>query len=255
MLGPWVDRLPELGEEFRNAQPFPLLVIDGFLDDDVADALLDEVPAIDAMPRSNDYMFGDKREAPTLGAGGPAGKRLYEFFLSDEFAAMLETITGRTLFVDASLHGGGFHQGGDGSYLDTHVDFNIHPRHDDWLRVLNILLYLNKDWPASYGGDLLVRRNPTDEPRSIAPQFNRCVIMLTSDFTYHGYRKMTLPPGVTRKSVAAYAYEQIRAGSTPKRTTSWAPEDAGIGKRILARYWSQGSAAKEKLQGLLKPRH
>src|SRR5262249_56627219 len=105
------------------------------------------------------------------------------------------------------LHGGGFHQGGDGSFLDTHVDFNIHPRHEDWLRVLNILLYLNKDWPPEYGGDLLVRRNPADEPRSIAPVFNRCVIMLTSDDTYHGYRKMTLPPGETRQAIAADAYE------------------------------------------------
>jgi len=255
MLGPWLDRLPELADEFANGQPFPLLVIDGFIDADVADGLLEEFPNIDSMKRSNDYMFGDKREAPTLADAGPTCKQLYEFFVSDEFAAILSTITGRRLFVDASLHGGGFHQGGDGSFLDTHVDFNIHPRHDDWLRVLNILLYLNKDWPPEYGGDLLVRRDPADEPRSIAPVFNRCVIMLTSDFTYHGYRKMTLPPGVTRKSIAAYAYEQITAGSAAKRTTSWAPEDAGVGKRVLARYWSQGSAAKEKLQSLLKPKH
>ncbi len=254
MLGPWLDRLPELGEEFRRGQPFPLVVIDGFLEADRADALLEEFPDIDAMPRSNDYMFGEKREAPTLGDTGPAGKELYELLLSDEFGAILAGITGRTLFVDPSLHGGGFHQGGDGSFLDTHVDFNIHPRHADWLRVLNILLYLNKDWRPEYGGDLLVRSSPADEPRAIAPLFNRCVIMLTSDSTYHGYRKMTLPRGVTRKSVAAYAYELIPVGSTRKRTTSWAPEDAGIAKRILARYWSQGSAAKEKLQGILKSR-
>ena len=68
--------------------------------------------------------------------------------MSDEFAGIVGTITGRKLFVDPAFHGGGFHQGGDGSLLDTHVDFNIHPKHDDWLRVLNLLLYMNKDWPA-----------------------------------------------------------------------------------------------------------
>src|SRR5262249_53126225 len=85
MLGAWVDRLAELGEEFRTAQPFPLLVIDGFLEEGAADAILDEFPQIETMPRSNDYMFGEKREAPTLGDAGPAGKELYEFFLSDQF--------------------------------------------------------------------------------------------------------------------------------------------------------------------------
>jgi hypothetical protein len=34
---------------------------------------------------------------------------------------------GRPLLVDPTFHGGGFHQGGYGSYLDPHVDFNIRP--------------------------------------------------------------------------------------------------------------------------------
>jgi hypothetical protein len=107
------------------------------------------------------------------------------------------------------------------------VDFNIHPDHKDWLRVLNVLLYLNKDWPAEYGGSLLIRTGPKDEPRAIAPLFNRCVMMLTSDNTYHRFRKMSLPPDRTRKSIAGYAYELIDEGSRKARTTSWAPEDGG----------------------------
>ena len=124
------------------------------------------------------------------------------------------TVTGRKLFVDPAFHGGGFHQGGDGSFLDTHVDFNIHPKHDDWLRVLNLLLYMNKDWPAYYFiGALLIRTDPKNEPRAILPLFNRAVFMLTSDNTFHGYRKMSLPPGRSRKSIAGYAYEMIEVGS------------------------------------------
>jgi hypothetical protein len=254
MLGPWLERLPEMAEAFRTAQPFPLLQIDGFLKENVADALLAEFPSIDGMAKSNDYVFGDKRQETALGEAGPVCRQLRDFFLSDEFAEMISEITGHKLFVDASLHGGGFHQGANGSFLDMHLDFNIHPRHEDWFRMLNILLYMNKDWPPEFGGELLVRANPTDEPRQIAPLFNRCVIMLTSDYTYHGYRKMTLPPGVTRKSIAVYAYELIDAGSADKRTTEWVPETGGIAKRVLAKYWSRGAAAKDKLQGVLKSR-
>jgi hypothetical protein len=115
--------------------------------------------------------------------------------------------------------------------------------------VLNILLYLNEDWPPEYGGELLVRRRPEDEPRAIAPVFNRCVIMLTSDDTYHGYRRMSLPPGATRKSIAAYAYEHIPAGSARVRTTSWAPEDAGLVKRSLAKHWTTIASVGNRVRG------
>jgi hypothetical protein len=249
MLGTWTQRLPELAEEFRTGTPFPLLVIDDFLVEDEATALLAEFPAIDAMPRSHDYVFGDKRETATFASAGPASRRYHDLLLSPEFARIVSEITGRTLFIDDSFHGGGFHQGGDGSYLDTHVDFNLHPAHNEWLRVLNVLLYLNRDWQPSYGGDLLIRRDPKDEPRAIAPLFNRGVIMLTSDFTYHGYRRMSLPPGVTRKSIAAYAYEQVPAGSLQTRTTSWSPEGAGLVKRTLARHWDDLASVRRRLRG------
>jgi hypothetical protein len=71
--------------------------------------------------------------------------------------------------------------------------------------------------------------------------------MLTADNTYHGYRRMTLPPGVTRKSIAAYAYEKIEVGSLRARTTSWAPEDGGIVKRNLAKHWTDLVAARDKV--------
>jgi hypothetical protein len=247
MLGSWVDRVDELAAEFSSAKPFPVLVLDGFVTDEVAEGLLAEFPAIDAMARSNDYMFGEKRESPTLANGGATCKRYHDMLLSEEFAGILSRLAGRTLFVDSSFHGGGFHQGGSGSFLDTHVDFNIHPHHEDWLRTLNLLLYLNKDWKPEYDGSLLIRTDPAQEPRSIAPLFNRGVIMLTSDRTYHGYRRMTLPEGVTRKSIAAYAYELIPAGSQKMRTTSWAPEDAGIVKRSLAKHWTGLAATRDKV--------
>jgi Rps23 Pro-64 3,4-dihydroxylase Tpa1-like proline 4-hydroxylase len=247
VLGSWTCRLDELSNEFAAGDPFPLVVLDGFVREEIAEGLLAEFPSIDGMARSHDYMFGDKRESASLASRGPNSRRFHDALLSPQFADILSRIAGRSLFVDPSFHGGGYHQGGDGSFLDTHVDFNIHPQHDDWLRVLNVLLYLNRDWPADYGGDLLVRTDPANEPRSIAPVFNRGVIMLTSDQTFHGYRRMSLPSGITRKSIAAYAYEVIPAGSLRVRTTSWAPEDAGVIKRSLARHWTALAATRDRL--------
>ena len=36
--------------------------------------------------------------------------------------------------------------------------------------------------------------------------FNRCVIFETSDFSYHGYSKISLPEDETRKSFYTYIY-------------------------------------------------
>lgn len=249
LLGAWSKKFSNLSAEFAAGEPFPLVIIDDFLEEGFAEELLAEFPPMDGMARSNDYMFGDKRQQATFASVGPASRKYYDLLMSPEFAGIVSEITGRTLFMDPAFHGGGFHQSGDGGFLDTHVDFNIHPSHKDWLRVLNVLLYLNKDWPAEYGGALLIRTDPRNEPRAIAPIFNRCVMMLTSDNTYHGFRKMSLPSGTTRKSIAGYAYELIDEGSRKARTTSWAPEEGGIVKQALARHWTSLAAAKSKLTG------
>jgi hypothetical protein len=245
----WWSDPPALRPSFRSASPFELLVLDDFLEPSFAEALLAEFPSIEEMPRSRDYIFGDKHELSSVDERGAGGRRFVSLVTSDEFARWLSAATGYEVFVDPTFFGGGFHQGGDGSYLDMHVDFNIHPEHETWLRTLNLLLYLNKDWQEEWGGQLLIKAAVDDEPRAIDPLFNRAVIMLTDDHTFHGYRKMSLPPGVSRKSIATYAYQTIRAGEVRQRTTGWTPEDAGVVKKVAARYYNGAVLMKNRLLG------
>ncbi len=49
MLGPWSKDVPALAEEFKNGSPFPLVVIDGFLDEDFASQLVAEFPSVEEM--------------------------------------------------------------------------------------------------------------------------------------------------------------------------------------------------------------
>lgn len=249
MFGDWINNVDSLAKEFDAAEPFPVLVIDNFLDNEVAEALLQEFPLPDRMPKSRDYMFGDKRELSSVERQGPVSKELYDSLMSEEFRTFISQLTKRELFVDPAFHGGGFHQSGNGGYLDTHVDFNMHPEHDDWLRTLNILLYMNKDWRPEYDGRLLIRNSPTAKPRAIEPIFNRGVFMLTNDSTYHGFERMTLPEGVTRKSIATYAYESVEVGSIKARTTGWAPVGGGPMKRAIARHYDALVRTKTRFLG------
>ena len=61
------------------------------------------------MAHSKDYIFGDKREQASFATAGPACRAYHDYLLSDEFAGVVSTITGRKLFMDASFHGGGLH--------------------------------------------------------------------------------------------------------------------------------------------------
>ncbi|SFC27065.1 2OG-Fe(II) oxygenase superfamily protein [Nocardioides terrae] len=249
MFNSWIDRGEELRSAFYAGDPFPLLLIDDFLDVKTAEGLLEEFPAPDAMPKSRDYMFGDKRELSSVAEQGPTSRAFYDALMSEQFKCFICQLTGKDLIVDPAFHGGGFHQSGDGGHLDTHVDFNMHPLHDNWLRTLNILLYLNKDWKPEYDGRLLIKAKPDDEPRAIEPSFNRGLLMLTDDHTFHGFKKMSLPPGVTRKSIATYAYELVEVGSTVPRTTGWAPEEGNVLKKSFARHYNTAVKVKTRFFG------
>ncbi|HMK63493.1 MAG TPA: 2OG-Fe(II) oxygenase [Acidimicrobiales bacterium] len=243
----WLAHAHELFPVFESASPFPHLVLDDFLVEDQARAMLSEFPSEQSMPNSRDYVFAAKRELSSIEGAGPACLRFYQAVISPEFTAFLGDLTGLELFVDPAFHGGGFHQGGDGSFLDMHVDFNIHPMHNDWRRMLNILVYLCPDWDPAWGGDLLIKRHVQDEPMVVPVGFNRAVIMRTADDTYHGFRRMQLPAGVTRKSVATYAYELVGDRHIPAHTTRWVPEEAGAAKRALARHYDAVVGWKQRL--------
>jgi hypothetical protein len=245
----WREGAATLKERFETAQPFPHLVLDDFLEGSVADGLLAEFPDLERMNRSRDYVFGDKRELSGIAAAGPVSHRLSAALTALSFSTWLHLVTGYDVFIDPRFHGGGFHQGGEGSYLDLHVDFNLHPLEPTWLRRLNILIYLNRDWDESWGGHLLIKSRPEDSATAIAPIFNRAVIMETSDRTYHGYRRITVPPGTARRSLAAYAYEEVDPTGIRRRTTQWRPEDAGVVKRVMTVPYNAVVQLKNRLLG------
>jgi Rps23 Pro-64 3,4-dihydroxylase Tpa1-like proline 4-hydroxylase len=238
-----------LAESFRSSGPVRHVTIDNFIDEALAKQLLEDFPRPDEMPKSRDYMFSDKRELSTLDKHSEASKVLHEVFVSPDFADFLKSLLERDVFIDREYVGGGFHAGADGSFLDLHTDFNIHPAHQDWFRELNILLYLNPGWQASWGGQLILTDDPDQEGITVDPLFNRLVIMESTAKSFHGYHKLSFPEGHARRSIAAYAYSMVPEGSIHRRTTHWVPEDAGVVKGLLAKNWNWIVLTKNKFLG------
>jgi Rps23 Pro-64 3,4-dihydroxylase Tpa1-like proline 4-hydroxylase len=231
-------RAAQFAQAFNAATPCRHVVIDGFLDAGFADELYRDLPDPQTMPKSRDYLFSDKRELSTLDRHSEISARLHQVFIDPEFADFLQTLIGRTVFIDPEYAGGGFHAGAANSFLDLHTDFNIHPVNSGWLRELNILLYLNPGWEPSWGGSLLLTDQPGSPTIAIEPRFNRLVIMESTSASFHGYDQISFPAGRSRRSIAAYAYSLVPGGSVTRRTTNWVPQEGGPLKRALARNWN-----------------
>ncbi|MBV9403649.1 MAG: 2OG-Fe(II) oxygenase [Candidatus Eremiobacteraeota bacterium] len=201
-------------ETFATADPIRHIVIDGFLEAEVALQASRAFPAAREMEIAFAGLAEVKNADQRLARLDPVFGKIFEELRTSEFLEWLRAVTQISDLVDdPELHGSGLHQGADGSFLDVHADFNVHPRLRLYRR-LNLLIYLNETWQPTWQGYLeLWSRDMTECRQYIEPKFNRCVIMETHDHAFHGYKELRLPSGVTRKSLASYYYSADRSES------------------------------------------
>lgn len=213
------DALQALAAEqataFRDADPYPHLVMEDFLIPHRADELRRVFPGPDD-PVAWDR-FGAQGYEVKLGSSNeqafPAPLRQAIHDLNaGPFIRFLETLTGiEHLLPDPHLRGGGIHLSRPGDHLGIHADFNWH----DGLqahRRLNLLVYLNPDWQPGFGGELeLWDTTGTEMRRRIEPVFNRAVLFATRSDTFHGHPSpWAAPDGIHRRSIAMYYYTTQR---------------------------------------------
>jgi len=231
-------RLAPHRDAFLAAAPFPHLVLDDFLPEDVADALAAEfdAPAIAWHPlhhvNERKSVFGD------LDRMGPVAAATVRALYSPAMLAVLERLTGIAgLIGDPDLDGAGLHSTGPSGHLNVHTDALTHGKRRTWSRQLNLILFLNRDWRPEYRGDLeLWDASVSQCVRRIAPVFNRCVLFQTTAVSYHGVPEgVACPEGRSRKSLALY-YFRDEAHVVPLRPTHYVPRPRdAFARRLLIR--------------------
>ena len=208
----------QLQQSFRVATPFPHVVIDGFVEAGLCRRLVESFPAYDSERFRNEWGEAGKASREDVAALGGAYGELDRGLRSPEFLDLLGRISGIPhLVFDPGYFGGGTHENLHGMELDPHIDFNLHPE-TQLHRRLNLLLYLNDEWDEAWGGALELHTNPWLPPhenalKTIRPLLNRCVIFETSDRSWHGFRRIELPPErrtLSRRSFAMYFYTHER---------------------------------------------
>eukprot|EP00966_Prymnesium_polylepis_P001850 42600-Prymnesium_polylepis.1 len=145
---------------------------------------------------------------------GPYQLMLARALMSAEFTSFLQELAGieRPLISDATYQAGGFAYVASGGRLGLHADFNKYEKYGLDRRV-NMFLYVNHDWPDTYGGHLeLWYPNVSTCAQRIHPTWNRLVVFSTTDWSYHGHPTpmMLLPYNRMRRSLALYFYSKGR---------------------------------------------
>ena len=206
----WERELPALRDRYMRADPYPHIVLEGFLDEDVAMRAVQEFPRPDGAQWIHYLHVNEKKLGKNDREGIPKLLRaLIDEFNSPRFLGFLERLTGiEDLLPDATLEGGGLHQIERGGYLNVHADFTVHPHERDWRRRLNLLLYLNPGWQDAYGGELELWDPAMSRcVERVAPVLNRCLIFNTDADSFHGHPSpLMCPHGETRKSMALYYF-------------------------------------------------
>ncbi len=211
-------RAAELSGRFRDAAPFPHLIVDEFFEPSFCAQLIAEFPPFErAFSLGEEGRPGNKAVVENLRALGGAYARADDLFRSPAFAEWMSALTGiPELLYDPDYMGGGTHENRTGADLDPHVDFNYHPRHE-WHRRLNLIIYLNREWRDEWGGALELHSDPWLPPEEnrverVLPLANRAVVFATSERSWHGVDRVSPPPdrALTRKSLALYMYTKQR---------------------------------------------
>jgi hypothetical protein len=120
------------------------------------------------------------------------------------------------LMPDPLLHGAGLHLLNPGGWLQTHLDYAIHPKLPQYERRLSLIVFLTPTWRKEWGGQLLLS-DPMGKPvAEIDPVPGRLVAFECGDLSFHGVRKVGWD-AFPRISAAVYYLSPARPGAVRQR--------------------------------------
>ena len=237
-----IDRLradlPATTGQYRRANPFPHVVIDGVLRPDAFARASAEFPGMrDEFWKGYLHVNETKYSNTEPDTWGETLTAVAKEFCSPEFVVYLEELTGiADLMPDWTMDGGGLHQTKTGGHLNIHADFSTHHTHENWARRVNILLYLNEEWRPEWGGKLeLWDPDMTACQARVAPAGNRMLVFTTSLDSFHGHPDpLTCPDDVARRSMALYYFTQEE--NAVRRSTNYQarPEESRLKKAAIS---------------------
>ncbi len=215
--------LVDLKKDFKNSYPFKHICIDGMWRDNFLEQVRSEVAANKDWSGEKQFYGSRHKLWQDDWTKFPANTYHFLAYLNQPLILrIVEFLTEENgLIADPYLEGGGIHSTGENGFLKLHSDFNWHEKLQLYRRI-NILIYLNKDWRKEYGGQIELaskdKQGKLSSHVSLEPAFNRTLIFITDDESYHGQpNPVKHPLNKRRDSIAAYYYLSKKPCGTSDR--------------------------------------
>ncbi|MFD1341105.1 2OG-Fe(II) oxygenase [Litorisediminicola beolgyonensis] len=213
------------GDAYRSRAPYPYGSFEDFLPEEVIEKVRAEMAQLPEAESSFDRPQEKLKTSYLPERLPPYTRSVFYALNSRPFLLFLEQLTGiQGLIPDPYFAGGGIHVVANGGHLDIHADFN-HNQKLNLERRLNVLIYLNKDWKAEYGGSFEIwNTDMTEKVESFVPLYNRMVCFNTGSDTWHGNPEtVNHPEGQPRMSMALYYYTATWSADRKSHTTLFKP--------------------------------
>ena len=180
--------------DFKSAKPFPHVILDNFLDESFFKNLnVDKIK----INKQKGLLFNTEIEtnkwtSKNVELNEGISKIVNELYTTDfinnlsklsKIKDLFSTNVGNTALAN-------YHEMYESGFLGTHVDHSSEPN-TGLPHVLNIILYLSKNWETSWGGStMFANKNGSKIEKTIDYIPNRAVIFLHTPFTFHGVTKI-----------------------------------------------------------------
>lgn len=206
----------EMAASYSTALPFSHGVYDNVFSPALLDQVIAEFDNVNSGWTEFDTKYEKKLQMSADKNLGDTTRQFIHNLNSAPFLNFLQRLTGiEGLISDPYLEGAGLHKIEKGGKLGIHVDFDEHETMK-LNRRLNVLIYLNKDWRASWGGAFELWDPITKQcAKKVLPVYNRMVVFSTTSKSFHGHPEpLNCPPDRYRLSLALYYYTVAKAESS-----------------------------------------
>ena len=145
-------------------------------------------------------------------------RKLYKELNSKKFINILKKIFNiKDLYSDGNKLYSGLSVSMKNALLREHIDFNYNNKIRKY-RIINLLLYLNKNYKNQNGGKFYYRDINSKKRKYFKPEFNNLIIFKTNKNTPHGFTK------VLKKRISLNIYYYSKKNLTLTKTkhkTKW----------------------------------
>lgn len=263
-FGEWTcqHELAALQHKYRSAEPYEHIIIDHFLNENVAKQISALFPTDVSKyyhynnPIEVKYAYDDIHNLPS------ELQDIFYLLSTDVMENVFSCIVGDEIHTDPYLHGAGLHLHPRNGRLAVHLDYETHPISGAQRR-LNIILHLSKEWKEEWNGHTELWNSSHDACMvASAVTFNRAVIFKTNDISWHGIsKKIACPEGIYRKTLAFYyvsnqhdatnAETESETETETNAETETETKNNGKSSRKKALFVCDSNDHKDKLEPLL----